>query len=77
MAGSRSYFVLNLALTAAKTIPAGTIIGTLPFNVIEMTVPLLSPAGKNIIVYGSNIRIEGEIASGTNILANIGTRAAK
>lgn len=74
--GSEQFCMISIATTAAKVIPANTIIGTLPFNVVENSVPVLYQ-DSYIIAYGKNLRIEKEIASGTTILAYIPTRILK
>ena len=74
--GTEQFFVITIAVTSAKIIPASTIIGTLPFNVVENSVPVLYQ-DSYIIAYGKNLRIEKEIAAGTTILAYIPTRILK
>ena len=68
--------MISIAVTAAKIIPASTIIGTLPYSVVENSVPVLYQ-DSYIIAYGKNLRIEKEIAAGTTILAYIPTRILK
>lgn len=74
--GTDQFFMISIAVTAAKIIPANTIIGTLPYSVVENSVPVLYQ-DSYIIAYGKNLRIEKEIAAGTTILAYIPTRILK
>lgn len=74
--GTEQFFMISIAVTAAKIIPASTIIGTLPYSVVENSVPVLYQ-DSYIIAYGKNLRIEKEIAAGTTILAYIPTRILK
>lgn len=74
--GTDQFFIISIAVTAAKIIPANTIIGTLPYSVVENSVPVLYQ-DSYIIAYGKNLRIEKEIAAGTTILAYIPTRILK
>ncbi len=73
ISGCNKFCVIGIAVTAAKTIPGGTIIGTLPFNVTEISVPLIQNSKVYIIAYGNNIRIENQVESGQSILAKIPT----
>lgn len=73
ISGCNKFCVIGIAVTAAKTIPSGTIIGTLPFNVAEISVPLIQNSKAYIIVYGNNIRLENQVESGQSILAKIPT----
>lgn len=74
--GTEQFFMISIAVTAAKIIPASTIIGTLPYSVVENSVPILYQ-DSYIIAYGKNLRVEKEIAAGTTILAYIPTRILK
>ena len=73
ISGCNKFCVIGIAVTAAITIPGGTIIGTLPFNVTEISVPLIQNSKVYIIAYGNNIRIENQVESGQSILAKIPT----
>ena len=74
--GTEQFFMISIAVTSTKAIPANTIIGTLPFNVVENSVPVLYQ-DSYMIAYGKNLRIEKEIAAGITILAYIPTRILK
>ena len=74
--GTEQFFMISIAVTSTKAIPANTIIGTRPFNVVENSVPVLYQ-DSYMIAYGKNLRIEKEIAAGITILAYIPTRILK